>query len=72
MQPLPLDQSNELWRFNRIRFLYTEGYGITWIRQNSPGSTDSDIARALQLPGRYVGPVLPLNIWMNGVNNGQT
>ncbi len=52
-----LDQSNIKWRHDRIRRLYVEGYGLAWIRNNSPYSTLAEINRAIQLPYRMQGPV---------------
>lgn len=54
------DQSNQKWRYDRIRRLYIEGYGIPWIRRHSPSSSDTFIARAIQLPYMAHGPVQPL------------
>jgi hypothetical protein len=57
-----MDQSNVKWRYDRVRRLYAEGYGLKWIRTHSPASTDSEIARAIQLPYDVQGPVFPLKL----------
>ena len=55
-----LNQSNEKWRADRIRRLYTEGYGLPWIVRHSPSSTLAEIARYTALPYGVQGPVFPL------------
>jgi hypothetical protein len=55
-----MNQSNEKWRYDRIRRLYTEGYGLRWILANSPASSVQDINRAIQLPFGVEGPNIKL------------